>query len=124
VLEWVKLADFYQFPHIFQFSSFSDLCSQLAQATPETLKAVSRKMVAFSKQQQRATTNAWEQIVKGIVAQRKPAPSSLSSSSSSSSSSAAASASSKVLPRDINEALAAAYGYTLPGKCLGQSPSH
>ena len=126
VLEWVRLADFYQLPHIFQFSSFSDLCLQLATATSKDLQATSKRMIQFSRRQQRETNRAWETVIRGVAAKRKPSSSSSSSSSSASapaSGAAGAKGRRSVLPKDVNTALAQSYGFTLKEGCAGQQPA-
>ena len=125
MLEWVRLADFYQLPHIFQFSSFSDLCLQLAAATPKDLQATSKRMIQFSRRQQRETNRAWETVIRGVAAKRKPSSSSSSSSSASAPASGAAGAKGRrsVLPKDVNTALAQSYGFTLKEGCAGQQPA-
>jgi hypothetical protein len=60
VLEWIKLADFYQFPHVTTFASFEHLM-ELIKSTD--LKAISANMNIFNVQQKEYITNKWEGIL-------------------------------------------------------------
>lgn len=136
VLEWISLADFYVWPHIiqvffslllalsasfpfkktflpvffFQFSSFEDLCSKLAEklslpaSDPESLSAISGRMHEFNVQEERRIRLQWLLILSKIRAHRKERHGKKSH-----------------LPVDINEALAHSYGYRLSdSSCVGQ----
>ena len=99
VLEWIRLADFYQWPHIVQFSSFAHLLELLTTTTARDRDSISRKMLAFSRQQQRETTRAWRAVMRGVQAQKKSWPNR-----------------EKAPPENINVALEKQFGVSLKRK--------
>ncbi|CAM9426529.1 unnamed protein product, partial [Ectocarpus fasciculatus] len=63
VLEWIKLADFYEFPHVATFDSFEHLMSLLKSSN---LEEISSKMEIFNVHQQKYINSKWSNILNRI----------------------------------------------------------
>jgi hypothetical protein len=99
IFEWLKLSDFYVWPHITLFSSFEHLM-QLLQTTD--LKAISTKMKVFNEKEVSANKQTWEKFL-GKVRQGRATRI-------------------KELPYKVNQALDHSYGIKLDlntKKCYG-----
>jgi hypothetical protein len=103
IRQWVQLADFYQFPHIVQFSSFKELIILLMVSD---LQGISRNMQRYNEEMLRDIRREWTEILQKIELYKQ------SNSQSSTMS---------TLPSDVNEALAVGYGVKLlEGDCVHQ----
>lgn len=67
VLEWIKLADFYVFPHVTTFTSFDHLMDLLKRTD---LNDVARKMEMFNAKQKQYITSKWSDVLKTVKAKR------------------------------------------------------
>lgn len=77
ILEWIKLADFYEFPHIIQFSSWNELFSLLVTLD---LNNVSKKMKEFNILEHIKVVDSWNIVLKNIIRGKKYKRSAFSSS--------------------------------------------
>jgi hypothetical protein len=76
IYEWVKLADFYQFPYVQQFESLDHLMELLSSVD---LPSVSAQMMLYNTKQKADIVEVWQEIIDGIRDQssKKPASSSI-----------------------------------------------
>lgn len=110
ILEWVSLADFYQFPHVTTFESFSDLLEKIEACD---LRSVSQEMMKYNEERVKGVSEQWGSVLEGIgrhKAWREKSDGEKESSSGSKHTRA---------PRDINSALKREYGVELTEKCTG-----
>ena len=68
VLEWVRLADFYQWPHVLQFGSWQQLFDLLGDAA--LLAETSRRMGQFNALERDRITRNWVQILDKVRAHK------------------------------------------------------
>jgi hypothetical protein len=144
--EWVALSDFYQWPHIVQFSSWDDLLTQLAVTD---LLAVSGRMREYNREEGGRIAEGWEGVLARVARGKQhrllhahnnnppttraggvgnDSSSSSSSSSGSSSSGSSGSSGSSTFDRGepmhprarVNAALRQGYGVELAKGCTGQ----
>ena len=101
VLGWLRFADFYQWPHVQQFESWSQLMQLLKEAN---LTNISTLMSRHNAVEQTHIRGVWRSILTN--AQRHRPVKHMAT-----------------LPTDVNEALTAAYGIKLSSECVGSSPS-
>ena len=66
-LEWLRLADFLQWPHVIQFDSFGGLLHRLRDATPSVLKATSNAMRLHSADVEAKVLAGWRRIADGVA---------------------------------------------------------
>lgn len=71
ILEWVQLADFYQWPHITRFHSFEDLMHKLDEAD---LPAISRKMQQHNARLVSQLKQQWSDVFVRVAQARAYAP--------------------------------------------------
>jgi hypothetical protein len=64
--DWLGLADFYRFPHVLQFSSWRELFSLLSGLSPESWRAISRRMKSFNEQLEASQTDKWTRILQKV----------------------------------------------------------
>lgn len=101
ILQWISLSDFYQFPHVAQFSSFEHLATLLHSTTAVEYDAISARMFQYSRKQQYHTEMGWQAVLGAVAAKSK---------------------SQAQLPENVNDALQQEYGVTLKsGSCYSQS---
>jgi len=77
VLEWIELADFYQWPHIVRFNSWEDLFEKLCSTD---LLRVSQAMAEYNKEEEARIERTWFGVVNKISVHqddKEPLPSSL-----------------------------------------------
>ena len=101
ILEWVSLADFYQFPHVTQFNSVSEFASVVASTD---LSAISAMMEEFNYDRTERVSEQWSGVLSGVQAHKQAYKLEHGSSE---------------LPSDINTALAREYGVMLNKGCRG-----
>lgn len=101
VLEWIKLADFYQFPHVTPFSSFEHLMSLLKIVD---LKQTSSKMELHNVQQKKDIHQKWSNILIKISNSKNEAQAALPNRT-----------------RNFDDALREEYGAILAEGCVGSS---
>lgn len=127
ILEWVKLADFYQWPHIAVFDTWEQLFAQLGDKSQ--LHTISAQMGAYNVQEETQIKSKWLKMLNKIQARkvhRKQAFSQAARGDSNNPSQVASENTIKdmVLPVDVNDALQQQYGYTLSATdCNLQVPS-
>ena len=66
VLEWVKLADFYTFPHVKQFDNLTHLVEMVGATSLQELKVVSSRMREFSEKHDATTLETWGRALRGV----------------------------------------------------------
>ena len=132
VLEWIRLADFYQWPHITQFRSWEEL---LWLVENSDFQAQSKGMREYNDRESQRISDSWESILQLVADGANASPRggrgdrSVSGTSSSSSSdsrapsdsgpAAADAAPSELLPASAEEALQKNYGVQLSPSCVG-----
>lgn len=94
VTEWIRLADFYTFPHITVFDSFEQLLMQLQTAD---LANISASMQTYNTKVKASLHAEWRAILGKVVRFKEESHKSLR----------------VELPMDVNQALKEAYGFTL-----------
>jgi hypothetical protein len=90
ILQWIKFADFYQWPAITTFTSWSDLMTKLKASD---FNMISKSMAKYNIEEERRTRGKWEDILSRVREGRR--------------------ARSGQLPMSINIALKNAYGMSL-----------
>ena len=72
VRAWVKLSDYYTWPHVTTFDSFDHLVTMLSCCTSTgTLQQTSRKMQQFMGEVADITKDAWNAVLQGIEEDRR-----------------------------------------------------
>ncbi len=80
ILEWIKLADFYEFPHIIQFNSWSELFSLLVTTD---LNYISKKMKEYNIIEYNNVIDSWNKALQNVIRGKKYKRSAFISSSTS-----------------------------------------
>jgi hypothetical protein len=104
IKDWISLADFYQFPHVIQFHSWSELFRIISTNSMDDWKDISMKMKSFNRKLEEQQEKKWIDILERIVSWKQ---------------------NTKILKSyqtlDINSALFMNYGYRLSGRdCFSQ----
>ena len=129
ILEWVQLADFYQWPHIQLFESWDDLLRRL---TTTDLASISRSMSLHNAKDEIFIRDSWTSILttvtKGANVRKSASIESHSRLRTTEltevSGLDAVIASKSTLPVDLNEQLLSQYGITLTPGCSSESQIH
>ena len=112
VLEWVKLGDFYTFPHVQQFDNLTHLVEMVGTTSLQELNVVSTRMRVFSETHDVTTLKSWGRALQGV-----------SDSFSSARARPAAFSGTNQRRSGINDALMSSYGLQLNmSDCLCQLP--
>ena len=69
-MEWISLADYYQFPHVVQFDSLEDCLINIKIASTD-LNEVSMKMEQHNVIRKYDLSGKWSQILQGIETNRR-----------------------------------------------------
>jgi hypothetical protein len=109
VLEWINLADFYQFPHVTTFSSFEHLMTLLKTAD---LKKISSDMDIYNVQQKKYISTKWANILHKLGGNQNSYLPSF------------AHPGIRSEHRDFDTALEEEYGAKLSEECVGSMDSH
>ncbi len=113
VVEWVKLSDFYTWPHIQTFNTWTELFTMLGNTVK--LREMSEKMGEFNRREEAQIKAKWTLILEKIQRHKDSSSSSIKGLENSAKSSVSE------LPVDINDSLQQLYGYKLsPTDCNTQ----
>ncbi len=108
ILEWIKLADFYEFPHIIQFSSWNELFSLLVTTD---LNGISKKMKEFNVEEYVKVIDSWNIALENIIRGKKYKRSAFSSNSISNDC--------NQMPLSYDDALELSYSSKISLDCIG-----
>jgi hypothetical protein len=104
IKDWISLADFYQFPHVIQFHSWSELFRILSTKSLNDWRKVSTKMKAFNQKLEEQQEKKWMDILERIVSWKQKTK-----------------MRSGYQTMDIDSSLSVNYGYRLSGRdCFSQ----
>jgi hypothetical protein len=70
VLEWVRLADFYQWPHVLQFDSLDQLLAMLSSSSSRLFREVSMHMGEFNAREERQARATWQRVLDKVHTHR------------------------------------------------------
>jgi hypothetical protein len=101
VLDWVRLGDYYIFPHVVLFDSFEHLFDLLQKTN---LQAVSAAMTEFNKKQKVEIMDTWAEILDEVRAAN-----------------AEKNSKTATCEKDFDTAMKEAYQVHLSGKCIGET---